>query len=759
MKRWLTLNLLAFFIPSFIPFAAPAQDEARARWQVMRFDITANVRQSERQLSATAVLTIKNAGEAAGSRMTLRINSRARVNMVSANGASATFHALAESRGNMQPLNINLPTPVAANAELNLTVTYSVPVETNTGLQAISPIGSQFLPLSFWYPVLNTPYTIRGADTAPFKLKIEGANVISSGVEKGPGTYEQALFALPFFLEGDWDKDEGSGEARGIVALLPKGAGEEKKQADAMIAAAASARSFYATLFRPAPEVPIRLVAVRRGAGFNDAGTVLIEWAAFRRAKLDSLTAMVIAESMARLWIGAQTPIRGEGAEVLRDSLARYLALLFVEKQFGREAAEAEMTRERIAYANIAKRDVPLSRSTHLDDTYYNSVPNKGAMVWRLVERRIGRDNFIRLLRSFLQPANAEQSGLSLATVRAKLADSGGDSVKKLLDQELDQPADMDLMIGLPQQRGNEWVSALRNLGSIDATVTVAATTDRGEQIKVETTVPAHDFAEAAFKTPTKPVRVEIDPDKLYPQLDYTNDVAPRVRDVSESMGEASRFFGAQDYAHAETVAREIMTAAPQMQEARILLARSLLGQNKLDEAERLFRATLDEALPTAITIAWANVGLGEIALKKGQAAEAARRFNDAVRADAEYAASLAARAGRLKAETSPPIDDSVRAFLTQLDRTITNGSKADLDAKIVSGELVRFVGGIVGTKPEVWQTRVLRTESLGDDLIAADVTINTKTLGKEASGTAVLILARVNGVLKLAGVELFEVR
>src|SRR2546430_5337052 len=33
----------------------------------------------------------------------------------------------------------------------------------------------------------------------------------------------------------------------------------------------------------------------------------------FRRAKLDVATAMLIAESVAHLWVGAQTPIRGEG--------------------------------------------------------------------------------------------------------------------------------------------------------------------------------------------------------------------------------------------------------------------------------------------------------------------------------------------------------------------------------------------------------------------------------------------------------------
>jgi len=663
----------------------------------------------------------------------------------------------------VQRLNITLSPPVAGNSNASVAIDYRLPVESNTGLEAISPIGSQFLPLASWYPMLNTPFTIRGADTAPFKLTIAGASVISTGIEKaqsGAVVYEQALNGQPFFLQGEWDRNEGSGDGKGVVAFLPKGApAEERKQADLMISTAASARSFYAGLLGAAPDTPIRLVAVRRGAGFNDAGTMLIEWGAFRRAKLDAATAMLVAESVAHLWIGTQTPIRGEGVGVLREGLPRYLATLFIEKQFGSDAAEAERLRQRTAYASVAKRDAPLSRSSPLDDTYYNAVPNKSAMVWRLVERRLGRDAFMTTLRSSLQ---GSQSGISLATLRTRLGEQGGSVFKAMLDQEFDQPTDMNLMIGLPQQRGGEWVAALRNMGSFDAVVNVTATTDRGEQIKVETTVPAQNFGEAIFKTTAKVARVEIDPDKLYPQLDYGDDAVPRTRDVGEAMGEASRLFGAQDFVRAESVAKEILFATPRVQEARVLLARALLGENKVDEAEKLFRSALDEALPTAATLAWANIGLGDIALRKGQTAEAARRFGDAVRADAEYAASLAARAERIKAESAaansaPPVDESVRAFLGQLDHIITGGTKAELDTRIVPGELVRFVGGIVGTKPEVWQTRVLRTEQLEDNLLAADVSINSKVLGKEQVATAVFVLARTNGTWKLAGIELFE--
>ncbi len=281
--------------------------------------------------------------------------------------------------------------------------------------------------------------------------------------------------------------------------------------------------------------------------------------------------------------------------------------------------------------------------------------------------------------------------------------------------------------------------------------------------MSVESSIPQRNFGEAVFKTTSKLVRVEIDPEKLYPQLDYSNDVVPRMRDLAEAMGEASRQFGAQDYIKAEGIAREILAFAPRTQEARIILGRALLGQNKLDEADKLFRAALDEQLPTAASIAWANVGLGEISLKKGQAAEAAKYFNEAVRADAEYASTLAARAGRIRAEAAAnsarPVDESVRAFVGQLDQAISSGKKIEIDSRVVSGELVRFVNGIVGQQPEFWHSQVVRTEALDANLVAADVNISTKELGREQAGTAVLILSRAGTGWKLAAIELFELK
>ena len=766
MKRKRILVFVCLLSALLSPMVVSAQDEPRAAWQATNFDITVNNLGAERALNARAVVTLRNVGRGAGSTLSLRINSKAEIKSLSVGGATAAYRSLPETRGGAQRLTITLPGAIAPNETVTATVEYRLPVAENSGLAAISPLTSQFLPMSLWYPMANTPYAVRGADYAPFRITVTG-NAISSGTEKSAGgnsVFEQPLNGQPFFVAGTWDRVEGSGNAKGVTAFLPKGAtADEQKQAEALIALASDARTFYAGMFGSAPAVPLRLVAVNRGAGFDDAGTVLVSEGAFRRKKVDAVTALGIAEAVARLWIGADTPMRGEGQGVLREGLVRFAGSLFIEKQFGAEAADAERGRQRLSYSAIAKRDAPLSRTTMLDGTYFNSVANKGSMVWRLVEHAAGRDEFVAALRVLLQSAKTDAEGLSLTRVRNALVERSGAPMKSLLEQQLDQSTDLDLMAGLPHLEGGQWTAALRNLGSSEVTVNVMATTDSGQQITAVGTIPPHDFGQVTFKNASKIVRVEVDPEKFYPQTDYANDVAPRPVELATSLAEVTRLFGAQEYVKAEALARELIAGSPRMQEARIVFARALLAQNKTDEAEREFRQLTGEPLPIPAALAWSSIGLGDIALRRSQAAEAARNFNDAVRADAEYASTVYARAARIRAEAAanatPAIDESARTFVTQLDAAIRSGRQAEIAPMVVPGELAGFIRGAVGTQPEAWQTRILRGEQLDANRMALDVAINSRQLGADHAGTAVFVLARIGGAWKLNAIDFFEVR
>ena len=188
-----------------------AQNEAGPPiWQVTSFDVTVNLPQTDRSISCVATINATNVGGSAGRTLTARLHSKASVKSVAVSGAASTFRGGTEPRGDLQKVEVSLPSSVTPSQSISVTINYTLPSEVNTGIAAISPGQSQFLPLSFWYPMPNTPFTVRGADAAPFKLTVNATNVVSSGVEKsapaGSIVFEQPLSSFPFFTQGEWDR-------------------------------------------------------------------------------------------------------------------------------------------------------------------------------------------------------------------------------------------------------------------------------------------------------------------------------------------------------------------------------------------------------------------------------------------------------------------------------------------------------------------------------------------------------------------------
>ena len=105
------------------------------------------------------------------------------------------------------------------------------------------------------------------------------------------------------------------------------------------------------------------------------------------------------------------------------------------------------------------------------------------------------------------------------------------------------------------------------------------------------------------------------------------------------------------------------------------------------------------------------------------------------------------------------PSDEQIKTAVAALDAAIRAGRKAEIDALLVPGELANFSKGIIGTQPDVWQTRVLRTDQISPDRFTADVTLTARTLGQERSGPAVYVFARTPAGWKLSEIPIFEVR
>ncbi|MBK7704789.1 MAG: hypothetical protein IPJ30_03165 [Acidobacteria bacterium] len=753
MRNLLSLVLFVLAV-SFFGAIGFAQTDTRASktWEVAKYDLSVSLPSAEtdRFVSARAKLTLRNVSTAVASSLSLRISPAAEISAVKI-GAGAVDFAKNEEKvgsGTLQRIVIrSLSVPVGATIDTE--VTYRLRIDENSGLAATTPLRTQLLPMSFWYPTPNSWFFPRGADFAPYRIQVTspgGLGVLSAG-NGVSGAFEQALLGQPFFVAGSYEVVT----VRNVSVHLSKGAGaDEKKRAEDVANLAADAKAYFETLFGSSPNAPLRIISVRRGAGYSDAGTLLVDENVFRRQKLDSLTAMSVAESVAHVWLGASTSIAGDGGGVVREGLVRFVATEFLESKYGKEIADLERLRQRTAYASVSKRDAPLSQITPLDDYYFVTNANKGSMIWRLLSKKIGADAFFGVLK-----ANMKTGSLDLSGLRAAFGQQ-----KELLDYGFDQLTDLDLLIGLPQAGSAETKMALRNTGSVDAEVDVIALTEKGERLRNIVKIPAKGFSETAFKTLSKIVRVEIDSDKIFPQLDYSNDVKPVEVDESDALLFTKRPFDRQDFPAAERNARIVLRDVPRFDDVRVILARSLLAEGKLSDAEREFRAIVDEKLPTARSLAWANVGLGEIALKTGQQAQAIAFFDIAIRASAEIGASLAARQGRLKANAPAVNDESVKAFFASFDKAAISASKANLETLIMGGETPKaFVGGIAGQAQE-WTSRVTQIDVVDPLNVLVEVDLNIRIINKNPeSGSAVFRLSRSGSNWKLSGVESFEVR
>lgn len=751
MYRVLLIGVTCFLLTTGNLLAQTVTRTAAATWQVQKYDIDVTLPQDAgRVVDLRTVLTIKNVSGKPASTLTLRISSLAAISSVKINEATADFTKNEEkinSALSLQRIGIRMAS-AAPDAIVTATVDYKITLKENTALSAISPVGGQFLPQSFWYPTPNSWFFARGADTAPVQLKVNsagGLTVVSSGTETA-GRFDQRLYVQPFFVAGSWE----TSNQPGVTVLIPKGLGPDAlKRAAELASLMTEAKAFMTGVLGKAPDVPLRIVAARRGSGFGTGGTLIVDEGIFRRSKIDSLAAMNVSESVAKLWLGNAVSVTGDGYGIIGEGLARFLATQFLESKYGKDVADIERLRQRIAYAAVSKRDAPLTTVLPLDDYYYPEVANKGAMAWRILSKRVGATEFASTIRK-----NMEDGNLNVEELRAAFS-----AEKELLDYLFEQVTDANLLVGLPQSAGAETRVALRNSGSTDVTVDVAATTVNGEKIVASSTIKAQSFSDISFKSANKILRVEIDTDKLYPQTEYSDDIAPRESTDSDPLLAAKRLFDKQDFAGAEAIARKLLRDLPRSDDLRVLLARALLAQNKNTDAEKEFRAVLDEKLPTSRSISWANVGLAEAASRANQKDTAIKYAETAIIADGEYGASLAARNLRNKLGGSTASDPAVKSFFGDFDKAASSNRKADVDALVVPGEVTKFAGGVSGST-EQWQTVIKQIDRLDANTILIEADMTVKLLNKnQETGMAVYRLIKMGSGWKLGAVDMFEVR
>src|SRR5690606_31339452 len=204
------------FIFIFVTASFAQDNRISATWQVEKYDITATLpaNDADRAMNVHAILTLKNISSSAARTATLRISPSAEVISGKVNGAASEFTKGQEKigTGTLQRIVFRMAS-VAPGASVTVETDYKLTVTDNSGLNAISSLTSQFLPLSFWYPTPNSWFFVRGADYAPMKIKVidpAGRTTISAGTETA-GAFEAKYHTQPFFVTGNFERIDENG--------------------------------------------------------------------------------------------------------------------------------------------------------------------------------------------------------------------------------------------------------------------------------------------------------------------------------------------------------------------------------------------------------------------------------------------------------------------------------------------------------------------------------------------------------------------
>jgi hypothetical protein len=790
-------SVRSFFLLLVAFFGAALTSVVAQDFEITKYEVAATLKAATNTADVTATLRLVNRttqGRAA-TKLTLNLTKAAKVTSWTVGGATA--QAAEDKRATPVATYVfDLPTPIQPNETLTTVMQYSLTFKESTNHGAITPGDAVILPEANWVPFVHAPQQAHGADTAPYTLTVTNSDpgeVMSDGVRTVSGnvtTFDQALagqpwFAMNFFGKPTTREFTPSGGSMTTVAVVTQPGLSAIADAQARRIAEEMEKivDFCAKVFGPPPakrftvfSTPRNLVIDKRspelrGRDFDTVNalsyvaptTVMIGQSVFRRPALDAETVEFLAQGVARAWLGGKTKLRGRGLGALQDGFPAYLAGLYFESRFGADAAREYWTRRAQAYAPMAaaRIDAILIAQSPVDPDYGVSMPNKGAMVFRLLERRIGRERTLDTVKKLC----ADGADASLEKFRSLAGAASDATLASFFKQWFDELSEPDFIVGVPQKNeSGGWTCALRNLGTGDAEVPVIATTDKGETLQATTAIPSKGYSQVEFKTAANIVRVEVDPEKLYPQtrfpLDpnskqFDNDARPERPFYYTLFLEAEKLIGKRKFAEAEVKLRECVAQSPNFALGRAMLARTLAASGKSDAAQ----TEASQALKTTPTPVYA---LGVAALTEGDAALARKNYGAAreayqraVNVDASPELDGAARRGLLAAEAesgaAAAIDEEVKKVIGLIDRAIRTGTTNAMEERIIRADLPKFVLGIVVSKPDAWTTQPLRVEKLDDYRVAVDVKIDVVTATKEEQvGTGVFVLRRIGSELML---------
>jgi len=797
--------MLKRFTTGLLILIAAAINAAAQEVDVDRYNITARIDVAASAADVRAVINVSNLAQASKPKLYLRLTKLAKVGSVTVNGSTAQFETADDRRvTTLNQIIITPSSPLAAGATATVEVSYRIEVAESSALLHIYPGEVLLSPDAVWFPMPSTVFALYGPTTAPSSVTVSFASTssnfraASSGALKSDAggqtfTFDQPLNSLPLIVAGNFDQPLASEHGGvkievytqpGITAVSADG-----KQPASSIAARLSDEAgrivdfFTKTLGPPSAGASFRIIASARAGNIAVPGALVLSEQVFRRDSLSSEVVETLTDAVARMWIDGRVRLRGQearssqdsrpaikarSAAVLRDSLPRYLSVLYFEDRFGNAAGQAMLSRMRWAYTSVAQsgRDSELGIQTIALPNYAAAVLNKGPLVLRLLAETMGREKFVASVKNLLSATPTKI--VTNEELKAALVKAGGPAIDKLFQQWIDSIIEPDIIVGapLPSDKPGSQPVNLRNLGTGEVNVTLVAVTASGKRVTTSVLVPSENITAANIQTPEKITSLEVDPEKLIIQTNYDNDsrdvAANALRTSAQTLFNASiAVFNKGQQAEAEAKLREAIRREPDNPLLHAWLARTLVALKKMDEAAAEAAAAIKVDPPVGPALALAHTALGQVAFARNQAAEAARflrlAFVEAEEAPVQFAALESLIQADAAAKITPHVEEPMRATISNLDAAIKQPSDK-LAPLVVRNNLKKFVQGLTLSRPVAWTTEILHAEQIDANRVALIVGLKVKSEGRDQAGTALFILFRSGGWV-LEDVQLFNVK
>ena len=650
-----TLRLCGFFALAATVFSSPAFSRAQAQpkagpiFLAENYDVSATLDAGAQAISAVAKVQFRATSASGIVRFELHPNLNI-TDVKSEQGAS--LKAERESTGPLD-VRVQLPTAVAANSKVTLTISYSgiLSNEENSPLPgvrlaSIYKDGAYLLLPARWFPLTGYP---SNRFTGTFRLNVPDTFAMSGtgkalaptpiagkGVEGSRLLYVfQCTRPAPngTFVAGNLELNNKQAEGVHVAVYAPRAA--SAKSAD-FAADVARAVITFADLFGPLPDPSMTLIQLPDGSlrEYAGPGVLLLS----QRAWDPKINERTMARLVASQWWANQILPASTGDEWISDGLARYSEALYAEQTTGKEAglrAVDDFAVGALMYDDAA----PVAQSARLtqySSDYRSVVMNKGAMLFHMLRAQIGDAAFKSLLHDFYVQYAEKSASIAdftaLAEKHAKTALKSGQGPPNLAGffaQWLNSTGIPDFKIEYVIYRtpkGFRIVGKVAQpLDTFSMPIQLRIDTEGNPETKtIEITGTETPFSVETFGRP-KPGGIRVDPNNLI--LKGNSSLRARAAIArGEELAESGRYYDAiKEYQRA-------LSIQPGRPLANFRMGEAFFYQRNYQAAANAFREAL-QAVPEPSekwTEVWGHIYLGMIFDALGQRERAVNEYSRA---------------------------------------------------------------------------------------------------------------------------------